>query len=227
MSVDQLLLEQAAGGRSTLRFYQWSVPTLSLGYFQSFRHRDEHAESRKCPWLRRSSGGGAILHDVEVTYSYATPSVGRSANQQQQLYDGFHDSLVQALASFHVNANRCTVASPEGRPPFLCFQRHTVGDVLLRHHKIMGTPSRRYKNGLLQHGSLLLRQSTHAPQLPGISELENVSISHAKLIEEWQPLLSKRLGIELRPMSLTKDEHQRAAEIEQRKFGCSRWNEKR
>src|SRR5687767_13677741 len=73
MAVDEALLASAAAGVATLRFYTWSQPTLSLGYFQHAHQRDAHAASRSCPLVRRASGGGAILHDRELTYSLAVP----------------------------------------------------------------------------------------------------------------------------------------------------------
>ena len=74
MALDEALLESAAErGSATLRFYRWSEPTLSLGYFQDYAERDSHAASRNCALVRRQTGGGAILHDRELTYSLAIP----------------------------------------------------------------------------------------------------------------------------------------------------------
>ena len=60
MAIDEALLAAAAEGWVTLRFYQWSAPTLSLGYFQSYDDRTGHAASLHCDCVRRHSGGGAI-----------------------------------------------------------------------------------------------------------------------------------------------------------------------
>ena len=74
MAVDEVLLMDAVeNGNATLRFYQWSEPTLSLGYFQAFADRKQHFASRNCAIVRRQSGGGAILHDHELTYSFVLP----------------------------------------------------------------------------------------------------------------------------------------------------------
>src|ERR1700690_1334272 len=63
MALDEALLESAdADGLATLRFYRWSEPTLSLGYFQAAADRRLHPASLDCTLVRRSSGGGAILH---------------------------------------------------------------------------------------------------------------------------------------------------------------------
>src|SRR5689334_22732481 len=69
MAVDETLLEAAAAGTASLRFYGWSAATLSLGYFQRAADR-----LVALPWVRRPSGGGAIVHHLEVTYCLALPA---------------------------------------------------------------------------------------------------------------------------------------------------------
>src|SRR5437764_2183769 len=104
MAVDEALLETAAGsGVATLRFYQWQEPTLSLGYFQAAADRQQHAASRDCPLVRRASGGGAILHDRELTYSIALPQPKAAA----ALYDACHETLIAALRELAVAASLC------------------------------------------------------------------------------------------------------------------------
>jgi len=78
MAVDEVLLGAVAkSGTSALRFYQWKSPTLSLGYFQSYSERSKHPTSLAADALRRLSGGGAILHDRELTYSLILPASPR------------------------------------------------------------------------------------------------------------------------------------------------------
>src|SRR5690349_21694465 len=77
MAVDEMLLDGVAGGATlpTLRFYQWSPPCLSLGYFQPFEVVDvEGCRAQGVDVVRRPTGGRAILHDREVTYSIALPA---------------------------------------------------------------------------------------------------------------------------------------------------------
>ena len=75
MAVDEVLLEWSAEqGGCCWRLYRWQEPTLSLGYFQPYDERRRHPASRDCPAVRRLSGGGAILHDAELTYSLVVPS---------------------------------------------------------------------------------------------------------------------------------------------------------
>ncbi|MBL9161140.1 MAG: lipoate--protein ligase family protein [Planctomycetaceae bacterium] len=106
MGFDEALLEQAADlGVATLRFYQWQEPTLSLGYFQAYDERDTHAESRQAAVVRRQSGGGALMHDRELTYSISLPADHPLARQSPQLYDVVHRSLIELLAEEGITAS--------------------------------------------------------------------------------------------------------------------------
>ena len=67
MAIDEALLESASRGETILRFYSWSPATLSLGYFQAYDDRREHSASADLDVVRRSTGGGAIVHDQEIT----------------------------------------------------------------------------------------------------------------------------------------------------------------
>src|SRR5687767_3136581 len=99
MAVDEVLLETAAaGGGAALRLYAWEAPTLSLGYFQAAADRTQHSASQECPLVRRSSGGGAIVHDQELTYSLALPQHGPHKPSAAELYDLVHESLVATFA---------------------------------------------------------------------------------------------------------------------------------
>ncbi|MDX1946379.1 MAG: biotin/lipoate A/B protein ligase family protein [Pirellulaceae bacterium] len=242
MAVDEALLASAAGGIATLRFYQWAEPTLSLGYFQAAADRALHSASEACPLVRRASGGGAILHDQELTYSLAIPARGRFG--AAELYDRMHGTLIEVLAGLGVRAELCggkstcdslppaTVAippeerAPKGRPPcaFLCFQRLTRGDVLCSGAKIAGSAQRRHRGGLLQHGSVLLRKSTRAPELPGIAELTSVEISAAELAARWVQRLSGRDIWRIAASQLTSEERWLAEREQANRFANEDWN---
>ena len=146
MALDEVLLESAAQRRvATLRFYGWSEPTLSLGYFQSFCDAHAHAPSRGCPVVRRQTGGGAILHDRELTYCLALPVAHPLAAGATPLYLAVHEALTSALARLGIQATlRAASEDPSNRgESFLCFQRRTRGDVLLGTPKVCGSAQRR------------------------------------------------------------------------------------
>lgn len=309
MAVDEALLETVGDGPTSntarvgmpaavLRFYRWSPATLSLGYFQGASERAGHAASRDCPWVRRASGGGAILHDHELTYSFAT-AVANGLGGHETLYDAFHDTLVETLAAWGVRASRVpatppaesgttqsgttltritvaemapagidrawkgvvaentvrlasaaavsvavSAAAPAAAPvagvssispsmgganesAFLCFERRSPGDVLVAGMKVGGSAQRRNRGALLQHGSVLLRCSSFAPELPGIAELTGASLDPDVLRARWCERLAERLGLRWRPDGVTESERLRAAAIGREKFGSAAWMARR
>jgi lipoate-protein ligase A len=168
MAVDDVLLTAAAErNEATLRFYAWEKPTLSLGYFQRYATRDDHEPSRDCPVIRRASGGGAILHDRELTYSLALPADFWPERKHTQLYQLMHDLFCEALASLGVEGAARYGATqqelPDSKPfadeqlsedPFLCFNRRTDHDVVLNQEKIAGSAVRQLAAPLLSAARL-------------------------------------------------------------------------
>lgn len=151
MAVDEWLLRWAAETRRpAIRFYQWVEPTLSLGYFQCWQARVEHRASLGCPLVRRPSGGGAIVHDREWTYSVVVPQAAWRGREPAALYNIFHQTLVELLKSWGLesrlwacgqqgrgcgavgNESPPQEASSEKPEPFLCFQRRNRWDVVAR-----------------------------------------------------------------------------------------------
>jgi lipoate-protein ligase A len=232
MALDESLLHAAENeGMATLRFYAWREPTLSLGYFQQHADRALHSASVNCTLVRRASGGGAILHDKELTYSIALPRSHPLAKQPEPLYLATHNSLLAALAEFGVNAVLCqpgeTIQRAPADEPFLCFQRRTFGDVLLGESKIAGSAQRRQRGAVLQHGSVLLAQSEFSPELPGVAELAGRHITADQLIAAWQARLEKALLVALQPAAVSAKLAQATEEIRLRKFAASDWTRRR
>lgn len=234
MAVDERLLHRAAHeGEAVLRLYRWSPATLSLGYFQRAAERETHTASRTCPLVRRSSGGGAILHDHELTYSLSLPTSHPAAADAETLYRRTHGLLVETLAEFGILAtlNERTLV-PLGGEPFLCFQRRSVGDVLVDGHKICGSAQRRRKGALLQHGSILVARSSFAPELPGLAELSGKSVTIDGLQQAWLEAWrrwSRECG--LPPPSphagLTADDELEISRIFAEQYGATAWTNRK
>ncbi len=230
MAVDEALLESAAAsGRCSLRFYQWRQPTLSLGYFQSHAVRASHHASRACPLVRRQTGGGAILHDRELTYSLFIPQSHPLAVDSTRLYVVVHEAIQAVLQAHRVSATIC--ANPhkvaKGEEPFLCFQRRAIGDMLSGTAKICGSAQRRRHGAVLQHGSLLFAQSGCAPELPGILELCGQPLTPAAVITAVAHELAGRLGFDFQPGELETDEFEAATGLLSRKYANPTWTERR
>lgn len=263
MAVDQAILETAdQTGQPTLRFYQWSEPTLSLGYFQSVHDRGQHSASQRCAVVRRASGGGAIIHDHEITYSLCLPSTNRWSEANEAVYALVHQAVVEILAEQKITAHRFVenVGADERAPwhrleenglvrqdseqsqqpvslprrsvrppkPFLCFQRHHPGDVLIGENKILGSAQRRLKNAMLQHGSLLWQRSRFAPELPGLTDLAfDLALSTTDLIGLLASRMESVLKCEATVGTLSNEEFGAAEVIEQTQFGNADWTNRR
>jgi lipoate-protein ligase A len=230
MAVDEALLREVGRrGKLTLRIYRWAPPTLSLGYFQRAADRQRHGPSAGCPLVRRSSGGGAILHDHELTYSYVAPIENRLFRGVDDLYDVFHSTLINTLNELGIHASLCEAADqhPASEQPFLCFQRRTCGDVLAGGEKVVGSAQRRHKTGVLQHGSILLRQSGYAPELPGLAELARRDVDEERLASLWVEQLSRQLDVEFTQEPLSAGESAAAESLATEKFGLADWTLRR
>jgi len=248
MALDEALLESAIHhGMCTVRIYRWAEPTVSLGYFQK---PDEIAEDSPLAALmkvRRLSGGGAILHHHEWTYSCTVPAGHPAIRIPGRLYAMVHRALISVLEQYGVRAKlrgpasggsdmasglcepagesgashdvRDPAANAPGSPdagspsPFLCFSRGDPNDVVLAGHKIVGSAQRRRKGAVLQHGSLLLRASEHAPHLPGIAELAENFRSMPDLGEQIGRAIGGAVGSELTTAEITNREHELADEL--------------
>lgn len=231
MAVDQALLEDVdAGGPATLRFYAWDEPTLSLGYFQSIGDRSKHAESQAAPIVRRATGGGAILHDAELTYSLCMPITDRATRHVRTIYDAVHRSIIAALGDLGIAATRFADSAspaPQGPEPFLCFQRRTDEDLVLAGYKVVGSAQRRSARAVLQHGSVLLSASRWAPQLPGIFELAAQKIVYDTLATRIAHYADAELGIRWSDASVPAILRSRAEQAVDERFAQKAWTARR
>ncbi len=177
MAVDETLLESAiSAGIATLRFYEWKVPTVSLGYFQKSADFIEDPILSRLPVVRRLSGGGAILHDDELTLSVTLPASQKLFRQPHEFYDIIHQPIIQVLnqLGFPVRARGETLKRAD--EPLLCFQRQDSHDITVLDHKILGSAQRRRRGAILQHGSLVRQSCPLAKSLPGLTDLCDASL---------------------------------------------------
>ncbi len=198
MATDEAMLEWVASGDGTaaLRTYEWSEPTLSLGYFQ--KRADAEPRWRDVPLVRRSTGGGAIWHDRELTYAVAVPAAHPLSRRAPDLYLAVHSAIIAMLASAGIAARRRGDFDGPPPRPFLCFADRDPEDVVVAGVKVVGSAQRRRSGAVLQQGSLLLRKSPPAAELPGLADL---APSASDDPAAWAPSLRSRvaLALELNP----------------------------
>ena len=158
MALDEALLERArATGETVFRVYTWAEPTLSLGRNQSARDVYDGARARAAgvSVVRRLTGGRALLHHREITYSVTAP-IGADGSLRES-YGRINRLLVDGLDRLGVCVS---VAAPAERalPPTAapCFERPAEGELVVGGRKLVGSAQWRDDGALLQHGSILV-----------------------------------------------------------------------
>ncbi|MFM8271142.1 MAG: biotin/lipoate A/B protein ligase family protein [Gemmata sp.] len=227
MSLDEALLESAVGGIASLRFYTWDEATVSLGYFQHTEERAADANLSGLPWVRRSTGGAAIVHHHELTYALALPPGKEWVSREHWICRAHH--VIRRVLEGHGVTTRAVVCGEEQKlGPLVCFLHQTPADLLLNGSKVVGSAQRKMRGALLQHGSVLLRRSPFAPMLPGICDAPGAPWLEPKaLADELARAFATDTGWPAAPGGWTAAERQRAESIRAEKYANSAWNEKR
>lgn len=159
MALDEALMRRAARapGEAVFRVYAWSAPTLSLGRNQRARglYDLDAARDRAIGIVRRPTGGRALLHHREITYSATLPAA--DPTEARRAYDFVNDVLLAGLARLGVRASRATrtTALPPGPRP--CFDVPAEHEIVVGARKLVGSAQWRHAGALLQHGSILVR----------------------------------------------------------------------
>ena len=162
MAVDETLLEFIGRHESlpTLRLYAWEPACLSLGYAQSFADVDD-ARIKECGWdvVRRPTGGRAILHTDELTYSVTAPvDEPRLAGSVLESYNRLAGALLEAvqLLGLRVEMKEGAGGNHSSLNP-VCFEVPSAYEITVQGKKLIGSAQARRKEGVLQHGSLPLK----------------------------------------------------------------------
>ncbi len=160
MATDEALFDAACtSGVPVLRFYGWTPATASLGFAQRASEALDFTEMdrRHVAWVRRPTGGRAVLHDMEVTYSVSVPqSDPLYALGLEASYEWICGPIVAALLAVGVSA----ALAPHGSTGFVstsCFTAPGTTDIVAGERKIVGSAQMRTRDGFLQHGSVILK----------------------------------------------------------------------
>jgi lipoate-protein ligase A len=226
MAADEVLLESGGAGVASLRFYGWSEATLSLGYFQPewLRHSDQRLAG--LPFVRRMSGGAALVHHHEVTYALALPA-GPPWQTGEPWLTRAHHLIATALQALGVSARLHPPDLERPFPSVLCFQHFTPGDVVIGSAKVVGSAQRRQRKALLQHGGILLTQSPYTPVLPGISELTHKKVGAEQLVGAIIDEFARSTSWKLTAGEWTPEERRRTEHLTAVKYRQNAWNRKR
>lgn len=156
MAVDEALLVEMRE-RPVLRFYSWKPHCLSLGYGQRCSVADHgRLAERGYSLVRRPSGGGAILHAREVTWSLVLPAAHPLASGSiDEGYRRIALVMREALRSLGIAAT--LEAGGESRQSLpACFETPARHELVVNGRKLLGCARVQRRHALLQHGSLPL-----------------------------------------------------------------------
>jgi lipoate-protein ligase A len=252
MAVDESILEHIGNGESlpTLRLYAWEPACLSLGHAQPIKDVDRaRLQARGWEVVRRLTGGRAILHTDELTYS-VTGSAEEPvlAGGVLESYNRLAQALLLAVKNLELpvemkegKANNHTTPNP------ICFEVPSTYEITVGGKKLIGSAQARKKEGVLQHGSLPLtgdltricqalvfetesERETAANRLLARattveSALERV-VSWEESAEAFLHAFETQLGICFEKGELSDSELKRAEELVREKYDHPSWTEK-
>jgi len=236
MSIDESVMIHVAQNKSppTIRLYGWRPPAVSIGYFQGL---EEEIDLNMCKelgvdYIRRITGGGAVFHDSEVTYSFAIHEMNSLIPKNVlDSYKVICSGIIEGLKDLEIEANFVP-----------------LNDILVNGKKISGSAQTRRNHAILQHGTVLM--DTDVAKMFSIlkvpsEKLKDKLISDVKeRVTSIKQVLSKdvrfedvcsalaggferSLDIELALSELSETEMSLASEIKRDRYSNSDWNHRR
>jgi lipoate-protein ligase A len=241
MALDEAISEAVRQKLSppTLRLYQWDRPSVTIGYFQKISEiNTEYCIEKGYPVVRRATGGRAVLHDGELTYSFSSPKKIFSFNGSLlENYAVISNALIKGLNLIGINAGISFVKKRNSshRNP-ACFKSVSYGEVTVDGKKIIGSAQKKYSDGFLQQGSIML--SFKAGELSNVLNGSNEedfrdigSISDAgrevtfnELKKPIKEAFEKELSVKLVSGDPSRFELSLAGEFEKKKYSATEWN---
>ncbi len=151
MAIDEVLLSSRV---PVLRFYQWEPCAVSIGRYQDLDDIDlEYCAENSIDVVRRITGGKAVLHESELTYSFI---IGKEMMPRSiiESYKIISSALVQGLRALGLNPEMSS-SKIENRDNPICFQEPSFNELTINRKKFVGSAQVRKNEKLLQHGSIL------------------------------------------------------------------------
>jgi lipoyl(octanoyl) transferase len=230
MAIDEALLTSK---EPVLRFYQWEPAGLSIGYFQSAKEINLD-NLKDIQLVRRLTGGNAVLHENELTYSFIIDEKEMPSSVIES-YRIISQGLLEGLKLLGLNPTMNKVVEKQQKSA-ICFHDPSWYEILVDGKKIIGSAQKRTKGKVLQHGAILLDINTdkyaslfkkYNPKLAlklkqRITCINDIKpVSYVELQEAMQKGFSKHF--ELTNSELTVEELALAKELE-KKYLSEEWN---
>ncbi|RBW70589.1 lipoate--protein ligase family protein [Bacillus taeanensis] len=259
MALDEALLDWHSKGEilPTIRFYGWNPATLSVGYFQKVEKEIDLEEVRKNEFglVRRPTGGRAVLHDQELTYSVIVsedhPEMPRTVTEayrviSEGILEGFR--LLGLDAYFAVPRTEEEKQALKTPRSSVCFDAPSWYELVVEGRKVAGSAQTRQKGVILQHGSILLdidedklfslfkfsservkerMQRNFKNKAVAINALSETRITLEETRKAFKEGFERGLNIELKPYQLTAEQEEVVQKIAKERYENDQWTFRR
>jgi len=251
MALDEAILEHIGRNEAlpTLRLYAWDPPCLSLGHAQPFADVDP-SRIRQYGWevVRRATGGRAILHTDELTYSVIAPAdEPRVAGSILESYNRLAQALLLAVQRLEIPVEMQEHVNSTGSMPLsnpVCFEVPSSYEITVNGKKLIGSAQARKKEGVLQHGSLPLtgdltricqalrfedestREEASQRLLDRATTVESAlgrAASWGEAAQAFVHAFEAQLGLSLKRGELSDSESRRTEELVREKYDHASW----
>lgn len=254
MALDEALLNWHSEGKipPVLRFYGWTKPTLSVGRFQKVEKTIDFSavERYECMFVRRLTGGSAVLHDDELTYSIAvSEEKSYISDSIRAAYYTLSKGIMAGFKELGINADYSMPKEHfERNSTAVCFERPSDYEMLVNGKKISGHAQTRQKGVLLQHGSLPFsidkqmlfdlfnfssdkmreRQRTaFSDKAITMNEAAKDKITYEVAAKAFQYGFEKELNLDFLPLELTNAQWNEVYDLAESKYKSDEWNFKK
>ncbi|MFD0956282.1 lipoate--protein ligase family protein [Virgibacillus alimentarius] len=245
MALDESLLNWHSNGEipPTLRFYGWSAPSLSVGHFQKIEKTIDFSaiERHSCQFVRRLTGGSAVLHDDELTYSLVVsenhPSIPKSV---REAYYILTKGILEGYKNLGIHAE---YAYPDKESlkdrTAVCFEKPAYYEMIIDGKKISGNAQTRKKGVLLQHGSIPMsidenmlfdlflfpsekvknrKRASFSKKAIAINQITNKKHTYDMLKESFFKGFQTGLDIKLKPFTLSESKWEEVLQLAKEKY---------
>ncbi|MBN8208239.1 lipoate--protein ligase family protein [Bacillus sp. NTK071] len=256
MALDEALLKWHSEGLipPVIRFYGWNPATLSIGYFQQVS-RDINLEAVKAydlGFVRRPTGGRAVLHDKEVTYSViVTEDYPDMPSTVTEAYRVISEGLLIGFQKLGLDAYFAVPKTEEEKAELraprsgVCFDSPSYYELVVEGRKVAGSAQTRQKGVILQHGSILLdidedklfdcfkfkndrirerMQRGFRKKAVAINALRPTPVSMEEAVEAFYAGFEKGLNIDLVPYRLSDEQENFVNQLAKEKYLSNEWN---
>lgn len=249
MALDEKLLNWHNRGKipPTLRFYGWSKPSLSVGHFQNAEKAIHFSNIQKhgCEFVRRLTGGSAVLHDDELTYSIViSEDKDYIPTSIQAAYYVLSKGVLAGYKQLGIEADYATPEKQTERTD-VCFEKPAFYEMLVDGKKISGNAQTRQQGVLLQHGSIPMsinkdmlfdlfkfptesiretKRNAFPKKATTINEITKKQHTYDDLKEAFQKGFQTELDIEVTPLKLSDSQWSEVLELAKSKYSQEEWN---